>query len=83
MKWQRCTHTQACDFQSPSETSSGAFALSRSTPTPQLLFMSWLFDPSGDGSRVPVPTEELVEDPSDPSRKVRRKAANQPFLAYV
>lgn len=45
--------------------------------------MSWLLNPSGDGPRAPDPTEELVEDPSDPSRKVRRKAANQPFLAYV
>ncbi|KAI6105399.1 cytochrome b5-like heme/steroid binding domain-containing protein [Pisolithus sp. B1] len=44
--------------------------------------MSWILNPSGDVPRPPGPTEELVEDPTDPSRKVRRKAANQPFLAY-
>ncbi|KAI6122829.1 cytochrome b5 [Pisolithus thermaeus] len=44
--------------------------------------MSWILNPSGDVPRPPGPTEELVDDPTDPSRKVRRKAANQPFLAY-
>lgn len=44
--------------------------------------MSWIWNPSGDVPRPPDPTEELVEDPTDPSRKVKRKAANQPFLAY-
>lgn len=44
--------------------------------------MSWIWNPSGDVPQLPGPTEELVEDPTDPSRKVRRKAANQPFLAY-
>ncbi|KAI6151730.1 cytochrome b5 [Pisolithus tinctorius] len=44
--------------------------------------MSWILNPSGDVPRPPGSTEELVEDPTDPSRKVRRKAANQPFLAY-
>ncbi|KAL4075672.1 cytochrome b5-like heme/steroid binding domain-containing protein [Scleroderma yunnanense] len=44
--------------------------------------MSWLFNPGGDAHRASDLTEELVEDPSNPSRKVRRKAANQPFLAY-
>ncbi|KAG6332122.1 hypothetical protein ID866_6967 [Astraeus odoratus] len=44
--------------------------------------MSWLWNPSGDAPRPPGPTEDLVVDPANPSRKVRRKAANEPFLAY-
>ncbi|KAI5985401.1 hypothetical protein EDD15DRAFT_2476612 [Pisolithus albus] len=44
--------------------------------------MSWIWNPSGDVPRPPDPTEELVEDPTGPSRKVKQKAANQPFLTY-
>ncbi|KAI5985365.1 hypothetical protein EDD15DRAFT_2476525 [Pisolithus albus] len=44
--------------------------------------MSWIWNPSGDVPRPPDPAEELMEEPTDPSRKVKRKAANQPFLAY-
>ncbi|KAI5981014.1 cytochrome b5 [Pisolithus albus] len=44
--------------------------------------MSWTWNPSGGVPRPPEPTEELMEDPTDPSREVKQKAANQPFLAY-
>lgn len=43
--------------------------------------MSWLWNPSGNAPK-PQP-EEMVPDPGDPGRRVSKKAANQPFLAYV
>ncbi|KAH7888085.1 cytochrome b5 [Phlebopus sp. FC_14] len=43
--------------------------------------MSWIWNPSGDVAR-PTPSEQMVQDPSDPARKVAKKSANQPFLAY-
>jgi len=42
--------------------------------------MSWIWNPDGD---APKPPAEMVQDPSNPNRKVSTKAANQPFLAYV
>jgi hypothetical protein len=44
--------------------------------------MSWIWSPDGDAAK-PRPTEEMVPDPTDPNRKVSKKSANQPFLAYV
>ncbi|KIJ70404.1 hypothetical protein HYDPIDRAFT_79091 [Hydnomerulius pinastri MD-312] len=43
--------------------------------------MSWLWNPSGDAGQ-PKAAQEMVQDPSDPNRKVAKKSANQPFLAY-
>lgn len=44
--------------------------------------MSWIWNPSGNAPK-PQPTEEMVPDPGNPNRMVSKKAANQPFLAYV
>lgn len=44
--------------------------------------MSWIWNPTGNAPK-PQPTEEMVPDPGDPNRKVSKKTANQPFLAYV
>lgn len=44
--------------------------------------MSWIWNPSGDAPKPSV-EDNLVQDPSDPNRKVSQKAANRPFLACV
>ncbi|KAJ8590758.1 cytochrome b5 [Rhizopogon salebrosus TDB-379] len=44
--------------------------------------MSWILNPDGEAPKPPV-DDDLVQDPSDPNRKVTKKAANQPFLAYA
>ncbi|KAG0698848.1 cytochrome b5-like heme/steroid binding domain-containing protein [Suillus ampliporus] len=44
--------------------------------------MSWILNPDGDTPKPPA-EDNLVQDPSDPTRMVTKKAANQPFLAYV
>ncbi|KIL00453.1 hypothetical protein PAXRUDRAFT_129775 [Paxillus rubicundulus Ve08.2h10] len=43
--------------------------------------MSWILSPEGDAAK-PRPTEKMVPDPTDPNRRVSKKSANQPFLAY-
>ncbi|KAF9224348.1 cytochrome b5 [Gyrodon lividus] len=43
--------------------------------------MSWIWNPNGDVT-TPRPAEAMVPDPTDPNRKVSKKSANQPFLAY-
>lgn len=44
--------------------------------------MSWIWNPDGDAPKPP-PGDNMVQDPSDPNRRVTKKPANQPFLAYV
>ncbi|KAG1773824.1 cytochrome b5-like heme/steroid binding domain-containing protein [Suillus occidentalis] len=43
--------------------------------------MSWIWNPDGDAPKPP-PGDNMVQDPSDPNRRVTKKPANQPFLAH-
>ncbi|KAH7916143.1 cytochrome b5-like heme/steroid binding domain-containing protein [Hygrophoropsis aurantiaca] len=43
--------------------------------------MSWIMNPDGVAPKA-EPQENMIQDPFDPTRKVTKKTANQPFLAY-
>ncbi|KAH7930041.1 cytochrome b5 [Leucogyrophana mollusca] len=43
--------------------------------------MSWIMNPNGVAPKAEA-EENMVQDPFNPNRKVTKKSANQPFLAY-